>query len=60
MEVVTQVAGLLTLIVNIMLIVAILRIFSIEATQKKILKKLGEIDQHRRDEFNAMTQQEAQ
>ena len=60
MEIVTQVAGLLTLVVNIMLIVAILRIFSIEATQKKILKKLGEIDQHRRDEFNAMTQQEAQ
>lgn len=60
MEIIAQVAGLLTLIVNIMLIVAILRIFSIDATQKKILKKLGEIDQHRRDEFNAMTQQEGQ
>lgn len=60
MEVVTQVAGLLTLIVNIMLIVAILRIFSIDATMKKILKKLSEMDKNRRDEFNAITQQDAQ
>ena len=60
MEIIAQVAGLLTLVVNVMLIVAILRIFSIDATQKKILKKLGEMDQHRRDEFNAITQQDAQ
>lgn len=57
MEVVSQLVSLLSLVVSIMLIVAVLRIFSIDATLKKVLKKLGEMDQHRRDEFNAMTQE---
>ena len=60
METITLVASMLAMIVNIMLIVAILRIFSIDATLKKVLKKLGEMDQNRRDEFNAMTQQDGQ
>lgn len=59
METITLVASLLAMFVNIMLIVAILRIFSIDATLKNVLKKLGEMDKNRRDEFNAMTQQES-
>jgi hypothetical protein len=57
MEIVSQLVSLLSLVVSIMLIVAVLRIFSIDATLKKVLKKLGEMDQNRRDEFNAMTQE---
>ena len=56
MEIVSQLVNLLSLVVSIMLIVAILRIFSIDATLKKVLKKLCEMDQNRRDEFDAMTE----
>lgn len=60
MDIISIIGSLLGLVVSIIMLVAILRIFSIDATQEKILKKLGEMDQHRRDEFNAMTQQDGQ
>lgn len=56
MEVIAQMIQLLNLVVGIMLIVAILRLFTISSTLTKILKKLDTMDQNRRDEFNAMTE----
>ena len=78
MEVIAKIVQLLDLVVGIMLIVAILRLFTISSTLTKILKalesiekngifkisssinkittKLDTMDQHLRDEFNAMTE----
>lgn len=63
MEILSLVIPILNLIVGIAVIVAILRLFTISNTLKAILQKLTElgaleveIDQHRRDEFNAMTE----
>lgn len=60
MDIISIIGSLLGLAVSIIMFVAILRLFSIDATLKKILTKLGEMDQHRRDEFIAIAEQEAQ
>ena len=69
METSIMLGQLLTLVVDIFLIVAVLRIFAIDAKQKKmlkasenselllmkILKKLDAMDQNRREEFESLT-----
>lgn len=56
MNLISLIAGVVALAISIMLILAILRIFSIDATLKKILKKLDAMDKNRRDEFNALAE----
>lgn len=46
MEVIAQMIQLLNLVVGIMLIVAILRLFTISSTLSKILKRLDSIEQN--------------
>lgn len=41
-------------VVNVLLIVAIFRIFSIDATLKKILKAVEKADARRREEYESM------
>ena len=48
--------GLLSAVVNVLLIIAIFRIFSIDATLKKLLEAVKKADARRREEFDAMTE----
>lgn len=66
MEIIALIIPLLNLVVGIFVIVAILRLFTISKTLKDILQKLTElgaleieIDQHRRDEFNALAESQS-
>ena len=63
-EILSLFANLLNLVIGVMLIVAILRIFTISALLKNILnaierveKKVACADRNRREEFNALSQQ---
>lgn len=48
--------GLLSAVVDVLLIIAIFRIFSIDANLKKLVEAVKKADARRREEFDAMTE----
>lgn len=57
-ETITLLVTIISLIVNIMLIVAVLRIFHISSTVDSILNAVKTADKNRRDEFKATVQEQ--